>query len=337
MNLIIFKISNKHSSITVLLALLITCAEPTTNRYEYIEKDASFRSEILKKEGGNFIQLSDGFTYYKKENMNSEKDAIILIHGFSVPSYIWNPTYQKLKNQGFCVIALDLYGRGFSDNLNTDYTDLLMANQVIELLNHLNINHAHLVGLSNGGRIISQVAVLEPQLIQSLIYVSSNSFENIEATTDISVSIDEINEFISHYPEIALGQLEDFFDPTQFPDWSKKYTTLQQFKGFARALISTRKNHTNMDAIHQKIDDLNLPVYTIWGVADRIVVYANFKDKLQKLLPNRKEFFIEKSAHLPQMENKTAFENILINSILRKDSLKVNTQERTRNLTELPH
>ena len=92
-----------------------------------------------------------------------------------------------------------------------------------------------------------------------------------------------------------------------------------------------------MDTIHQKIDDLNLPVYTIWGVADRIVVYANFKDKLQKLLPNRKEFFIEKSAHLPQMENKTAFENILINSILRKDSLKVNTQERTRNLTELPH
>ena len=337
MNLIILKISNKHSSITVLLALLITCAEPTPNQYEYIEKDASFRSEILKKEGGNFIQLSDGFTYYKKENMNSEKDAIILIHGFSVPSYIWNPTYQKLKNQGFCVIALDLYGRGFSDNLNTDYTDLLMANQVIELLDHLNINHAHLVGLSNGGRIISQVAVLEPQLIQSLIYVSSNSFENIEATTDISVSIDEINEFISRYPEIALGQLDDFFDPTQFPDWSKKYTTLQQFKGFARALISTQKNHTNMDAIHQKIDDLNLPVYTIWGVADRIVIYANFKDKLQKLLPNRKEFFIQKSAHLPQMENQAAFEDILINSILRKDSLKVNTQKRARNLTEFPH
>ena len=91
-----------------------------------------------------------------------------------------------------------------------------------------------------------------------------------------------------------------------------------------------------MDAIHQKIDDLNLPVYTIWGVADRIVVYANFKDKLQKLLPNRKEFFIRKSAHLPQMENKAEFEDILINSILREDSLKVNTQEGTLNLTKLP-
>ena len=336
MNLIIFKISGKHSAIIVLFALLITCAEPTTNQYEYIEKNASFRSEILKTEGGNFIQLSDGFTYYKEANMNSEKDIIILIHGFSVPSYIWNPTYQKLKNQGFRVIALDLYGRGFSDNLDTDYTDLVMANQVIELFNHLNINHAHLVGLSNGGRIISQVAVLKPQLIQSLIYVSSNSFENIESSTDISVSIDEINEFISRYPEIALGQLDDFFEPTQFPDWSKEYTTLQQFKGFAQALISTRKNHTTMDSIHQKINDLNLPVYTIWGVADRIVVYANFKDKLQKLLPNRKEFFIEKSAHLPQIENKTAFEDLLINSILLEDSVKINAKEGTLNLIKLP-
>ena len=336
MNLIIVTINSKLISIITLLALLIACTNPSTNQYEYLEKDASFRSKILKREGGHFIQLSDGFTYYKEANENSAKDVIILIHGFSVPSYIWNPTYQKLKNQGFRVITLDLYGRGFSDNLDTDYTDLLMANQVLELLNHLNINQAHLVGLSNGGRIISQVAVLKPQLIQSLIYVSSNSFENIESSTDISVSIDEINEFISRYPEIALGQLDDFFDPTQFPNWSKKYTTLQQFKGFAQALISTRKNHTTMDSIHQKINYLNLPVYTIWGVADRIVVYANFKDKLAKLLPNRKEFFIKKSAHLPQIENKTAFEDLLINSILLEDSVKINAKEGTLNLIKLP-
>ena len=187
-----------------------------------------------------------------------------------------------------------------------------MANQVLELINHLNISQAHLVGLSNGGRIISQAAVLQPQLIQSLIYVSSNSFEDIEATKDVSVSTDEIAEFISRYPAIALGQLDDFFDPTQFPNWPVKYTALQQYKGFAQALISTRKNHTTMDVIHQKINDLNLPVYTIWGVADQVVVYDEFKDKLQRLLPNREEFFIEQSAHLPQMENEIAFEKLLI-------------------------
>jgi len=323
MNLIISKINKNHNPIIALIALLIACATTASNQYEYLEKNASFRAEILKRERGHFIELSDGFTYYKEENMNSEKGVIILVHGFSIPSYIWETTYEALIEKGFHVVVLDLYGRGFSENPDTDYTDSLMANQVLELINHLNITQAHLVGLSNGGRIISQAAVLQPQLIQSLIYVSSNSFEDIEATKDVSVSTDEIAEFISRYPAIALGQLDDFFDPTQFPDWPDKYTALQQYKGFAQALISTRKNHTTMDLIHQKINDLNLPVYTIWGVADQVVVYDEFKDKLQRLLPNRQEFFIEQSAHLPQMENEITFEKLLITEILVQDKTPV--------------
>ena len=306
------------------VCLLIACNPTSQNKYEFLNKDAAFRTEISTRTGGSFVELSEGYTYYQEANKNSQTSTVILVHGFSVPSYIWETTYEALIEKGFHVVVLDLYGRGFSDNPDTDYTDRLMANQVLELLNHLNITKAHLVGLSNGGRIISQAAVLQPQLIQSLIYVSSNSFEDIEITTDISVSTDEIAEFISRYPEIALGQLDDFFDPTQFPNWPKKYAALQQYKGFAQALISTRKNHTTMDAIHQKINGFNLPVYTIWGVADQVVVYADFKDKLQRLLPNRKEFFIDQSAHLPQIENETAFEELLIKDILPQDTLKVN-------------
>ena len=305
------------------VSLLIACKPSSQNKYELLNKDDAFRAEISTRTKGSFVELSEGYTYYLEANKNSQKSTVILVHGFSVPSYIWENTYGALIENGFHVVVLDLYGRGFSDNPDTDYTDRLMANQVLELINHLNISQAHLVGLSNGGRIISQAAVLQPQLIQSLIYVSSNSFEDIEATKDVSVSTDEIAEFISRYPAIALGQLDDFFDPTQFPNWPEKYTALQQYKGFAQALISTRKNHTTMDVIHQKINDLNLPVYTIWGVADQVVVYDEFKDKLQRLLPNREEFFIEQSAHLPQMENEIAFEKLLITEILFQDIIPV--------------
>ena len=305
------------------VSLLIACRPTSQNKYELLNKDDAFRAEISTRAKGSFVELSEGYTYYREANKNSQKSTVILVHGFSVPSYIWENTYGALIENGFHVVVLDLYGRGFSDNPDTDYTDRLMANQVLELINHLNITQAHLVGLSNGGRIISQAAVLQPQLIQSLIYVSSNSFEDIEATKDVSVSTDEIAEFISRYPAIALGQLDDFFDPTQFPNWPEKYTALQQYKGFAQALISTRKNHTTMDVIHQKINDLNLPVYTIWGVADQVVVYDEFKDKLQRLLPNREEFFIEQSAHLPQMENEIAFEKLLITEILFQDIIPV--------------
>jgi pimeloyl-ACP methyl ester carboxylesterase len=59
-----------------------------------------------------------------------------------VPSYIWNKTYYSAKEKGFKVVRLDLYGRGYSDNPNVNYTDELFARQVIELLDDLEIDKA---------------------------------------------------------------------------------------------------------------------------------------------------------------------------------------------------
>ena len=80
--------------------------------------------------------------------------------------------------------------------------------------------------------------------------------------------------------------------------------------GFARALISTTKNLVSLDEAHYKIHSLDIPVFTFWGKHDNVVVYDQFKDRLEKMLPNRKEFFIENSGHLPHMENQDDFEKI---------------------------
>ena len=80
--------------------------------------------------------------------------------------------------------------------------------------------------------------------------------------------------------------------------------------GFAKALISTTKNLVSLDDIHNNIHSLGIPVYTFWGRHDNVVVYDEFKDRLEDMLPNRKEFFIENSGHLPHMENQDDFEII---------------------------
>ena len=42
-----------------------------------------------------------------------------------------------------------------------------------------------------------------------------------------------------------------------------------------------------------------------------IKMYDDFKDRLNRVLPNRTEFFISNSGHLPHMENQDEFESIL--------------------------
>ena len=295
----------------IIISFFFSCSNPN---YENVLKDDSFRKTI---NSGNFAELSNGFTYYNIDNRFNE-NTLVFIHGFSVPSYIWEKTYNSAKEKGFKVIKLDLYGRGFSDNPDLDYTDELFANQVIELLQELQITNATFLGLSNGGRVISKLADIKPNMVEKLVYVSASSFNNHKNTADKIVSKDEINEFIKNrYPTISSGQLSDFKYPENYPLWDDKYEELLKFKGFARALISTLKNHKNLDLENKEISDSNKKVYTIWGDSDSVVIYNDIKEKLNKLMPNRFEYTVPNSGHLPHIENQIDFERYLFDVVLK--------------------
>ena len=183
----------------------------------------------------------------------------------------------------------------------------------MQLLNHLNIDKADFVGLSNGGRVISKIADTKPEIIGRLIYVASSSFMKKTKALVTDVSEKEVREFIdNNYSTIAKGQLQDFKYPEKFEGWDDKYEELLRYKGFARALISTTKNHYTMDEVHKNINNLNITVYTIWGDSDKVVVYDEFSERLNKLLPNRNEYFISNSGHLPHMENQDEFNKVIL-------------------------
>ena len=295
----------------LLFLFIVSCSQ--NNKYEYILKEDNFKFNFKLNKGQSFVDLEEGFTFYNTANQNSQKTPVVLIHGFSVPSYIWDPTFVMLREKGFYIISLDLYGRGNSKNIDRDYTDELFANQVLQLLNHLEIEKADFVGLSNGGRVISKIADINSDIVGDLIYVASSSFMNKSKALETDVSEKEVREFIgNNYPTIAKGQLQDFKYPEKFEGWDDKYEELLKYKGFARALISTTKNHYTMDEIHENINNLSLPVYTIWGDSDNVVVYDEFSERLNELLPNRNEYFISNSGHLPHMENQDEFNKVIL-------------------------
>lgn len=301
----------KRFFLLLILSVFLSCSSP---KYEYIIKDDLFRTTI---KNGNFAELKNGYTYFNINNRSSE-NTLVFIHGFSVPSYIWDKTYNSAKEKGYKVIKLDLYGRGFSGNPSLDYTDELFANQVIELLEVLEIKTATFLGLSNGGRVISKIADLKPNIVEKLVYVSASSFNSHKELENKNVSENEIKDFIENkYPTISSGQLSDFKYPENYPNWDDKYEELLKFNGFARALISTLKNHVNLDSENKEISDSNKTVYTIWGDSDSVIVYNEIKNKLNKLLPNRFEYIVPNSGHLPHIENQSDFEKYLFDVVLK--------------------
>ena len=77
--------------------------------------------------------------------------------------------------------------------------------------------------MSNGGRVVSQIAGIAPERVARLIYVASSGFRDVTRAADTSVSQEEIDALIERYPELPAGQLSDFKDPTNFQDWDDRY------------------------------------------------------------------------------------------------------------------
>ena len=179
--------------IIILLSILFTSCQVGANDYEYVVKDEAFRDEVLNKTNGQYVELSDGYTYLEEANQDSNFGNVVLVHGYSIPSYIMKTTFNSLKDKGYRGVMMDLFGRGFSDNPDLPQTDYLRANQVIELMEYRGIENAALVGLSNGGRIISKIAALDPNKVNSLFYVASAGFFEHTELSDKSVSQEEIN------------------------------------------------------------------------------------------------------------------------------------------------
>src|SRR5215831_16817722 len=89
---------------------------------------------------GAFAQLGDGYTHYELGGPeNGSRPVVVLAAGFSVPYYIWDPTFKALTGAGFRVLRYDYYGRGYSDRPAIAFSDEMYVRQLEQLLNGLQL------------------------------------------------------------------------------------------------------------------------------------------------------------------------------------------------------
>ena len=82
-----------------LIFICISCSTESKVEYEYLTKNKSFVENLNIESNSAFVSLSDGFTFYSQYNENVSTTPVLLIHGFSVPSYIWDPTLTLLSKK----------------------------------------------------------------------------------------------------------------------------------------------------------------------------------------------------------------------------------------------
>ena len=267
---------------------------------EQLEIDSSVRQSVA----GEFASLSDGYTHYELGGPANGR-VIVLAAGFSVPYYIWDPTFASLVGAGFRVLRYDYYGRGYSDRPRVAYNDDLYVRQLDELLNVLHITGPiDLAGISFGASVITSFADKYPERVQSLVYFDP-SIRRPHGTTLLAGFPAAWSYLTAIFDERswADSQLDDFFHPERFPDWPARYREQLRYKGFRRARLSEFVTNAGVNQGEQlkRVGEHPRSILVIWGKQDRTVAFEE-SEWFMKTLPQASLLAVESAAHLPQWE-----------------------------------
>jgi pimeloyl-ACP methyl ester carboxylesterase len=252
---------------------------------------------------GEFVKLSDGVTHYEAAGPDSGR-VVVLVHGFSVPAYIWDSTFQALRADGYRVIRYDLFGRGWSDRPDVAYDGAMYDRQLDELLDSLHVvGPIDLAGLSFGGFVTAHYTGTHPQRVQTLVLLDPvASGAPLPAMLRAPVLGPWIWQ-VMRVPGMAEGQASDFLHPEHFPGWAELYRPQMRFKGFGRSLLRSAgvMGNTNFDSLYAGVARTGVPVLLIWGKQDQTVQIEKAQ-VIQTAIPSVEFFPVDSAGHLPATE-----------------------------------
>jgi 3-oxoadipate enol-lactonase len=248
--------------------------------------------------------------------LEGQGEPLLLIRGFATSAAMWYTQVPQLSEH-FTVITLDNRDTGNSDRVAKPYTIKDMAGDVIALIEYLDRGAVHLLGISMGGMIAQQVALLRPDLIKCLMLGCTACDSGRGLTTDPKVV-----ELFATLPELTdeanvRRSLPVFFSPQTFklrPDIIEEFV---QKSTAQRPPLETFARHGQAMQGFQVCDQLHRitrPTLIQHGGADLLLPLFN-AEELKERIPGSRLKIYEGLGHLFLMEDPETFNKDVLDFI----------------------
>ena len=206
------------------------------------------------------------------------------------------------------VITIDLLGHGESDSLGYVHTMEDNANAVQEVLNHLKIEKATVVGHSMGGYVGLAFAELFPKNIQKLVLLNSTSKEDSpERKLNRTRAIKAVKQNYVTFVSLAIGNLFSENNRIRLTEEIEKVKT-QALKTPLQGIVASlegMKIRKDREALLQQ----NLfPILLILGKKDPVLDY---EDTATQINDTTAELVSFEDGHMSHIENKEELKNVL--------------------------
>lgn len=236
--------------------------------------------------------------------------AVLALHGLGATKGSFLPTLAALADR-FRVIAIDLPGFGDSDKpIGAAYDPRFFARAVIDVLDALELDRAHLIGNSLGGRIALEAGLRDPDRVERLALLApSLAWRRDRPWAPLLRLVRPELGLLQPAPRPIVEAIVRRLIPGAAEGWTaagvdeflRAYLTPAGRAAFYAAARQIYLEEPHGDhGFWTRLRTLHPPALFIWGRKDRIVPLA-FARHVTDALPHAEHLELD-CGHVPQVE-----------------------------------
>ena len=242
-----------------------------------------------------------------------EGPVVVFLHGIGGNRSNWHDQLPAVAAAGFTAVAWDARGYGGSDDYEgpLDFADF--SHDLARLLDHLGVEHAHLVGLSMGGRILQDFYPRYRDRVSSLVLCCT--FPGF----DESFTPEKREEFVrlcrdpllaGKAPvDMAPAVADTLIGPKATPAHHQRLVDSMALL-HKDSYIKTVEATTYYDR-RAVLPEIEAPTLLVFAAGDRLTP-PPIGERMAAEIPNSRLVVIPEAGHLVNIERPQAFNDTLL-------------------------
>ena len=256
-----------------------------------------------------FLKLADGNIFYETSGVSSG-DVLLVCHSLGANNHLWDRQVALFKGS-HKIIRLDLRGHGQSDIFRTPYSIEMLAKDVLQLLDHLNVQRCSFIGLSLGSMIGLWLAVNETHRFSQMVLAGASASVQKSAAFDQRIAKIQKHGLDSMFDELNQRWYTSNFVANNLDVVSmvRRMVSATAKSGYIGATMAVR----DFDIL-EELPKIDIKILLITGAEDK----ATPIEEAQAIVAtcnNSKLFIIENASHLAILEQPEIFDAAMVNFI----------------------
>jgi 3-oxoadipate enol-lactonase len=243
---------------------------------------------------------------------------VVLIHGYPFNRSLWNEQVEALSNS-YRVIAPDLRGFGETDASTGTATMNRMAQDVAQLLDHLQISQAVIGGLSMGGYAALAFYKQFPSRVRALVLADTRAQADTEEAKQTRAQQAEtaLSEGMAGIADAMLPKLLTPETVSKRPEVVKRVRDMMlktKPEGAAAALLGMAEREDQTELLSR----VTSPTLILVGAEDAITPVAD-SEKMRDGIAGSRLVVLENAGHVSNLERTEQFNEALLKFLRESD------------------